>query len=117
MSHDIRLVSRTLGGEVTCKVVPHEEGGTYAMGGTADADLNVTYNYSQVYAILDFHPSELNDKRAGDCIPRLEEIVAKLGTRQYSDYWAPTPGNAGHAMNVVLGWCKQNPDAIVRVTP
>lgn len=115
MSYNIRLVGRTLSGERVCRVPSHEEGGTYAMGGTADADLNVTYNYSQVYKLLDFHPSEFDGKRAGDCIPRLEEVVGKLGNHRHEDYWAPTPGNAGHAMDVILEWCKLNPDAIVKV--
>ena len=27
------------------------------------------------------------------------------------DYWAATPGNAGKALNILLKWAKQFPDA------
>ncbi len=109
MSWDIYLID---GDDTTVGVDRHEEGGTYAMGGTHEANLNVTYNYSQVTRLVDFHfKKDLDGMVAGDTIKELERVVAKLGTTQSNDYWAPTPGNAGHAVNTLLGWARQHPTA------
>jgi len=82
----------------------------------------------------------LHGKTGRDTIGRLENAVELLGTNQYErtvdncdrcgfhtgigdgladpyskenrrhDYWAPTAGNAGYALNILLGWAKENPD-------
>lgn len=97
-------------------VEPHREGGTYAPGGIGEARLNVTYNYAECYRLFDFSLRDLQGKRAGDTIDTLAPIVDRLGTQQYQrDYWAPTPGNAGHALCVLLAWARQHPDAIWEV--
>lgn len=99
------------------EVERHEEGGTYQLGGTDDAALNITYNYSDVYQLFDFSIRDLHEKKAEEVIPKLEELVEKLGTRQYSDdYWAPTPGNAGYALSILLKWAKQHPDGVFEVS-
>ena len=92
------------------------EGGTQTIGGSTKAELNITYNYAEVYSLFDFSINDLNGKRVGDFIPKMEEIVRKCGTREFKDYWAPTPGNAGFALNILLGWAKQYPDAIGEVS-
>lgn len=105
MSYDVSLE----GDDV--KVDHHEEGGTYALGGTDEAWLNVTYNYAEVYRLFDFSIRDLDGKRAGDTIEVMAAIVEKTGTRRFTDYWAPTPGNAGAALNTLLTWARANPDA------
>lgn len=110
----------------TVQVDNHSEGGTYAVGGTEVADLNITYNYAEVYSLFDFNIRDLDGKRAGDTIETMARIVSKTGTAQYQrsvgigswepDYWAPTPGNAGHALNMLLGWARQHPDAVWHVS-
>ena len=82
----------------------------------------------------------LYGKRAKDTIERLEKAVELLSTDQYvrtvdncvkcgfrtgvgkgladpysdenrrRDYWAPTPGNAGYALNILLGWAREHPE-------
>ncbi len=86
------------------------DGGTYAIGGSTEADLNVTYNYGRHF---DFNA--LDGKKAADTIPVLEEAVQRLGTEQDADYWNPTPGNTGHACAILLAWARQHPDAVWRV--
>ena len=96
-----------------------EEGGTYAIGGSTDADLNITYNYSWFYhQCLDKKEGIdwLDGKLAKDTIPRLEKAVKVLGVRRNQDYWADTPGNAGYALSILLGWAKQHPDSIFEVS-
>ena len=105
-----------------------EEGGTQVVGGSTEADLNVTYNYGKpirdAMVVADFPYSErfdyfgvsaLHGQRAGDTITTLEVGVTILGTEQDDDYWAATPGNAGYALNILLGWARQYPDAVWNV--
>lgn len=108
---------------VPVEVDRHEEGGTYVMGGTTRADLNVTYNYGQCFRLLGtpWTPDgglqeNLHGLTAAKTINRLEYAVATLGTKTFKDYWAPTPGNAGHALSILLKWAKQYPDAVWRVS-
>lgn len=106
------------------KVKPFEEGGTYVLGGSDEADLNITYNYGWFYwKCLDKKAGLkwLNGKLAKDCIGKLEKTIKELGTNRYKrdneypDYWAPTPGNAGYALNILLKWAKMNPEAKFKV--
>ena len=94
------------------KVDQHEDGGTYVLGGTDRAELNVTYNYGQVYREAIGHNliDWLDGERAGDTITLLREVVDNLGTERDDDYWAPTPGNAGYAASILLRWAEQHPD-------
>lgn len=132
MSYDLGLY-KDKAGEEPVTVTLFEEGGTRPLGGTNEAELNITYNYAFFY----YHFLDDKDgirwlygKKAKDCIERLEKAVEILGTRQYVrhlrgwsferkdnsdyeelDYWCPTPGNAGHALNILLTWAKDNPEA------
>lgn len=98
------------------QVEPFQYGSVYALGGTSEADIAITYNYSRVYnEIVPDWPGMIrffNGKRAGDMIPTMRMIVERLGTERDPDYWAPTPGNAGYVMNMLLGWAEQYPDAV-----
>lgn len=111
MSYDIDLVDEE--GEV-CKVERHKEGGTYVAGGTEEAHLNVTYNYSELFQ------KELDEgdgirwlygKSGRDCTDRLESAVKALGTKCSDNYWEAVPGNAGYALSILLKWAKEHPDA------
>jgi hypothetical protein len=108
MSWDIRLV----GADGPCMVPHHAEGGTVAMEGTTEARLNVTYNYSAVTRLVQFHFREsLHGRMARDTLAELRRVCDELPDRPYRDYWAPTPGNAGHAAAVLLGWAELHPAA------
>lgn len=104
----------------TCQVDRHSEGGTYAMGGTNYAAMDVTYNYGKIFQLafgegFAGFREFLNGRKAADVIPGLKGAVEKLGTNRWEDYWAPTPGNAGHALSILLGWAEQHPDAVFTV--
>lgn len=101
------------GNELT--VNKHEEGGTYVEGGTSSASINVTYNYSKVYREHGFSLKDLDGKRAHETTEQLQSLVIALGVDPADDYWAATPGNAGHALSVLLGWGLEHPDGIWRV--
>lgn len=88
-------------------VEPFEDGGTYQVGGCAEANLNITYNYSP------FFPFEKLDERSGkETIRELQDAVNKLGMKMATSYWAATQGNAGRACARLLAWARQHPEGI-----
>ena len=80
------------------------EGGTYAIGGSEEADLNVTYNYANSF---DFRG--LQGRTGAETESELSEVVARLGDNPDPDYWADTPGNAGHACVILWRWTQLHP--------
>ena len=118
MSYDIELrlndeivqVPRFIeGGVVQC--LPNSK----LVIGTTDADINITYNYSKFfYAELDAEMGIrwLYGKTGAETAGRLEKAVKALGTEKDDDYWKATSGNAGHILNVLLGWAILHPDAV-----
>lgn len=91
-------------------VEPFEEGGTYVMGGSSTADLNVTYNYSgYYYRVLGGAGFKgLDGMKTEDAIPILEKGIAALGDDTDPDYWQPTEGNAKAVLVTVKRWCEQS---------
>jgi len=49
MSYDIDLVNPVTGEVLQLNESHHMRGGTYALGGTTDASMNITYNYANHY--------------------------------------------------------------------
>lgn len=133
MSYDIGLYKTKNSTDDPVEVEMFAEGGTQVMGGSSQAELNITYNYSWFYYLLLDEKNGLRwlyGKQAKDCIERLRTAVGKLGKNQYVvhdegyqfndpgthhlthiDYWASTPGNAGHALDILLRWASEHPEA------
>ena len=120
MSYDISLHDPT-----TDQVLPTEHfigGGTHNIYGSNECDFNVTYNYSQVYSLVDFSMWDLNGKTAEESLPKLREVAEKLiGGRQFppqphKDYWAPTPGNALLAIQRLIVFAEAHPTGVWQVT-
>jgi hypothetical protein len=112
MSYDIEMTNRD-GTELY--VDRFEDGGTYRVGGTDVAELNVTYNY--VHHFREHLDAELGirwlyGKTGAGTVERLEAAVAALGTDRDQDYWCATPGNAGAALARLLAWAKQYPEGV-----
>lgn len=116
MSYDIYLVDPETK-ETIYFDEPHDlKGGTYAIGGTTEAWLNITYNYFKFfrqYVDPEKGIRALYGKPAKDCIPILLNAIDQLGTHRDEDYWAATPGNAGAALENLLMLCRLAPEAIV----
>ena len=116
----------------TVSVEPFAEGGTYVMGGSTDAELNVTWNYGPRFVEawdkedfenrvvkLGWHGTlhaMLHERVASETVPLLEQAIATLSTDTDSDYWKATSGNAGHALSVLCQWAKEHPEATWRVS-
>lgn len=99
MSYDIYLV------DATGKTVEFEEpidlrGGTYAVGGTREAWLNITYNYGpHFYKVLGRKGiRSLYGLTGLESMPMLDAAIATLGTDEDDDYWKATEGNARAAL-------------------
>lgn len=91
------------------------EGGTQVLDGSTEAVLNITYNYAPFfYQFLDEKEGlrSLYGKTGREAIAPLESAIEKLGVDRHPNYWEATPGNAGYALSVLLGWAQQHPDAI-----
>jgi hypothetical protein len=115
MSYEVTMVDPKT--EETAQLpVAHADGGTYVEGGSNDASLNVTYNYSELFRI--FHPEGLwwlNGKTGDESILLLNKGIEALGIEQDPDYWKATPGNAGHVLNILLRWAKWFPNHVFHV--
>ena len=97
------------------------DGGTYVVGGSVQAELNVTYNYGGILRSvgIDLHEGagNIHWRKASECIPMLEAGLAGLPDKQpASDYWLPTPGNVRVVIQRLLAWAKANPDATFKVS-
>jgi len=98
------------------EVPTHQEDGVVAVGGTQDAWMAVTYSYGPLFlsAGLDF--STLDKKTGAEAYPILKATIEKLGsTTPDSNYWKACPGNAGHALSVLMAWAESNPTAVFQI--
>jgi hypothetical protein len=76
-------------------------GGTYQIGGTTRAWLNVTYNYSQHFRrVLDPEVGirVLYGKTVSETLPLIATAITALGQDVDDDYWKATEGNARAAL-------------------
>jgi hypothetical protein len=114
MSYDIDLLD-----PVTKEVLQLDEkhqmtGGTYAIGGTKDASLNITYNYA------DFFYKTLGDKgirtiygmTGADSIKILMDAANQLEDDVSDNYWDATEGNAKRALLHLIALAQLRPDGV-----
>ena len=119
MSYDIALTCPVTG-EILELDEPHQmKGGTHAVGGTRQAELNVTYNYAEHFyrVFLDVQFSKLGIRSiygltGAESIPVLQMAIAKLKDDADQDYWKPTEGNAKKALTQLLALAKMRPDGV-----
>lgn len=93
----------------TYDVEAHTEGGTYAVNGTPNTEVNVTYNYGCMFAFRDLH-----GKTARETLPVMAGFLEAWGhLKPYkADYWAPTPGNVAQAVRLLRDWAVAFPDGV-----
>lgn len=113
MSYDIRLKNS----DDTTAVIEggHDlRGGTYALGGTPDAWLNVTYNYApHFYRVLgDKGIRSIYGMTGRASIPVLSDAILRLATDTSTDYWEATEGNARAALVNLRTLAELCPDAV-----
>lgn len=88
-------------------------GGTYALGGTTELWLNVTYNYARHYHCLGERGiREIYGKTGAESIPMLKAAALRLGDDVSDDYWEATEGNAKRALLQLLAMARMRPDGV-----
>lgn len=132
MSYDISLTDPVTGETLELDAPHHMRGGTYAVGGSTRAHLNVTWNYATHYYRI-FKPAPLrpgvdphyaNESgtvggirsiyglTGAESIPVLQNAIDQLGDDIHHDYWEPTEGNAKRALAQLLALAKMRPDGV-----
>ena len=113
MSYDICLKDPVSNDTVELDFAHHMRGGTYAIGGTKYAELNVTYNYAKHFSFIgEKGIREIYGKTGYESIPMLENAINLLGDVVSDDYWEATEGNAKRALIQLLTMAKMRPDCI-----
>ena len=115
MSYDLDLLD-----PITKEVIEFDfkhdlRGGTYAVGGTNEAHLNITYNYSKFfYDLIDKEKGirYLYGKTGAEAIGILQEAISKLADDVDPDYWKATEGNAKSALLKLVALSQLRPDGI-----
>jgi hypothetical protein len=113
MSYDIDLNDPVTGKVLQLDAPHHMRGGTYAVGGTTNASLNVTYNYAKhFYRVIDGGIRSIYGMTGGHSIPVLKAAADKLGDDVDPDYWAATEGNAKRAILQLIALAEMRPDGV-----
>jgi len=100
MGYSVRI-KRADGGDAVLPEKHDIAGGTYAVGGTRDAWLYVTYNYAGTFhrVIGGEGLRSLDGGCVRDSLPVLDKAISALGDAQPDDdYWKATDGNAKEAL-------------------
>ena len=96
---------------------PHfMRGGTYAIDGTKELSLNITYNYACVFC----RPEVLGEngirsiygKTGAESIPVLQKAIDALTDEVDPDYWKATEGNVKKSLCQLLSMANMRPDGI-----
>jgi len=131
MSYDISLHDPVTK-EVLLLDEPHQmKGGTFAVGGTIEASINVTYNYAEIFqrafengsmrldeydlifGRADSGIRSLYGKTGAEALPTLEAAIAQLSGDTDPDYWKATEGNAKKALCSLRALCQMRPDGVI----
>ena len=116
MSYDILLKDPVTMETIKTKEPHFMRGGTYAIGGTTELWLNVTYNYGKIFR----RPEVLGEAgirsiygmTGAESIPVLQNAIANLGDDTDPDYWKATDGNAKRPLCQLLAMAQMRPDGI-----
>lgn len=116
MSYDIRLVDPVTKDTLELDEPHVMRGGTYAIGGTKELWLNVTYNYGTIY----YKPEVFGESgirsiyglSGSESIPLLKKAAEALGDDVVPNYWTPSEGNAKRALMQLIAMANFRPDGI-----
>ena len=116
MSYDISLCDPVTKDVITLDRPHFMRGGTYAMYGTCELWLNVTYNYGEIYrrqnVLGEGGIRSIYGMTGAESIPVLEKAASALNDEVDSDYWKPTEGNAKRPLLQLITIAKMRPDGI-----
>ena len=116
MSYDISLTDPITRETIEVSNTHFMQGGTFALGGTKELWLNVTYNYGKIF----YRPEIFGQKgirtiygmTGAESIPILQNAIANLRDDVSPDYWEATEGNAKRSLCQLLAMAQMRPDGI-----
>ena len=114
MSYDIYLNEPSTKTSIRFGEPHHLKGGTFVMGGTTEAWLNVTYNYGDHFrrTLGEKGVRTIYGMTGADSLPLLRQAAWQLKDDVSSDYWAATEGNAKQALLSLIAMAERRPDGI-----
>lgn len=114
MSYDISLREPVTGRTIEFELKHYIRGGTYAIGGTQEAWLNITYNYADHYYRVFGEKGirTIYGMTGAESIPVIKAAMEQLGDDVSGDYWESTEGNAKQALAGLLAFAQMRPDGI-----
>lgn len=115
MSYDVYMRDPVKRDDVIQFNEPHQiKGGTFAVDGTTEAWLNITYNYADhLYKTMgEKGIRSIYGLSGADSIPVLENAISQLADDATEDYWESTEGNVKRALYGLLAFAKLRPDGI-----
>ena len=114
MSYDISLLDPVSKETIQLDEPHFMRGGTYAVGGTTDLHLNVTYNYGKHFYNVtgDNGIRTIYGMTGAETMPILKKAIEALGDDTHHDYWRATEGNAKRALIQLLSMANMRPDGI-----
>lgn len=114
MSYDISLVDPVTKETLEVEAPHHIRGGMYAVGGTTEAWLNITYNYApHFYRVFGENGiRSIYGLTGAESIPVIKQAMEQLGDDVDPDYWKPTEGNAKRSLAGLLALAQMRPDGI-----
>lgn len=89
-------------------------GGTYAVGGTYEPWLHITFNYSKDFCKF-LGGNGINDfqnKSVRETLPKLIEAVSKMHGEPDDNYWKATEGNARAALVKMIQLASLSPETL-----
>jgi hypothetical protein len=119
MSYDIDLKDPVTGKTIELDEPHHMKGGTYCVGGTTQASLNVTYNYAKHYyrVLGEKGIRTIYGMTGAESIPVLDAAIVQLDDDVVDDYWKPTEGNAKRALLQLRALACMRPDGVWDMDP
>jgi hypothetical protein len=116
MSYDITLNNHVTKEPIELDFTHQIRGGRYAVGGTKELWLNITYNYGAFYRRENVFGREgiraIYGKTGAESIPILQKAIAALGDDVDPDYWKATEGNAKRPLIQLLTFAQMRPDGV-----
>ncbi len=90
------------------------KGGTYALGGTTEAWVNITYNYAEHFynTMGEKDIRTIYGMTGAESVPILQNAINQLNDDVSDDYWEPTEGNVKRALQMLLDLALLYPDGV-----
>lgn len=113
MSYDIELTDPVTGQCILLEEKHDMRGGTYCLGGTREACINITYNYAKHFdSIGNKGIRSIYGMTGAESLPILKNAASILGDDIDDDYWKATEGNAKIALHQLIALAQLRPDGV-----